>query len=401
MDIDYIDIVKLNKILRSTLSFDDLDNTTKQHVRNIDSAMTTGESLVLYRGFNNIDSYFNEDLSSVITDQGYSSCSTDINIAASFTNGSCCIIKFFLPDDIKRIFKNKHDILLERNLQFQILNKKEVYRGIWVYIVVVSKFIPVHISSNVLEKTNELMETNKTSEDIRERIKKYGHSNEKTILTKIYEPITTFEELLETNIAFLQGEIGLTPYHLGPIASETQLILGNLIELNRKGFLSLEGQPGLCQYGEWIEKTWKDEYGKIAGNWFVDTEQKPYISGYLHKDLAEPLVKYLNSLKLVDKNRVYYNIFNFDNSFDKSNIKENINLTRDKSYKTVDKKPLSRWIWESNFRIENMSKYFDEFDGYNIQKELDKNYVKCFIIINKYCSKYNLEEILLDFFDQL
>jgi hypothetical protein len=149
--------------LRSALSFDDLDNTTKKHVRNIDNAMTTGESLVLYRGFHNIDSYFNEDSSSVITDQGYSSCSADINVAAQFTENMCCIIKFYLPGDIKRYnYKDdeiyEKEILLERNLQYQILGHSEIYKGIRMYFAIVSRFIQPKINPIVLEKTRELIE---------------------------------------------------------------------------------------------------------------------------------------------------------------------------------------------------------------------------------------------------
>ena len=44
-----------------------------------------------------------------------------------------------------------------QQLQFQILNKWEVYRGIKMYFAVVSKFIPPVIDPEILEKTRELI----------------------------------------------------------------------------------------------------------------------------------------------------------------------------------------------------------------------------------------------------
>jgi hypothetical protein len=165
---------EINSELRSCLSFNDLDKTIKKHVENIDSVMKPGNSLVLYRGFHNIDSYFSGDVSSIIVDQAYSSCSTDISVSAKFTENMCCIIKFYLPEEIKRYeYKDKKyesEVLLERNLKFQILEAQEFYKGIRVHFAIVTKFLPPVINPEVIEKTKELIEDSVKIEDVVESI---------------------------------------------------------------------------------------------------------------------------------------------------------------------------------------------------------------------------------------
>ena len=57
----------------------------------------------------------------------------------------------------------------------------------------------------------------------------------------LYREATTFKNLVCLNIAFLKGILNGTPYHHGPIDDETIPLLSQLIQLNKKGFLSTNG----------------------------------------------------------------------------------------------------------------------------------------------------------------
>ena len=59
-----------------------------------------------------------------------------------------------------------------------------------------------------------------------------------------WSEVRTFEELCAVNIRFLRGELPESPGHGGPPDPETSEIQDALIELNRRGFLTTESQPG-------------------------------------------------------------------------------------------------------------------------------------------------------------
>lgn len=44
---------------------------------------------------------------------------------------------------------------------------------------------------------------------------------------------------------FLRGEIGVTPLHGGPIADETEPLVGKLVSINQLGVLTMDSQPGV------------------------------------------------------------------------------------------------------------------------------------------------------------
>ena len=60
-----------------------------------------------------------------------------------------------------------------------------------------------------------------------------------------WSEVRTFEELCEVNIRFLRGELPESPCHFGPPDPETSEIREALIELNRRGFLTTDSQPGI------------------------------------------------------------------------------------------------------------------------------------------------------------
>lgn len=59
-----------------------------------------------------------------------------------------------------------------------------------------------------------------------------------------YNNVTSFQDLINMNISFLRGIRLITYYHLGVIDPETIPLLGDLVEINKRGFYSTGGQPG-------------------------------------------------------------------------------------------------------------------------------------------------------------
>ncbi len=55
--------------------------------------------------------------------------------------------------------------------------------------------------------------------------------------------IETYDDLIRTNVAFLEGRMDRTPYHFGPIDPETAPLVPRLVQLNKLGFVSTNGQP--------------------------------------------------------------------------------------------------------------------------------------------------------------
>jgi len=58
-----------------------------------------------------------------------------------------------------------------------------------------------------------------------------------------FRSVKTYTDLLKVNVRFLQGKVHSTPYQLAPVDAETVPLLDNLVNINRRGFFSFEGQP--------------------------------------------------------------------------------------------------------------------------------------------------------------
>jgi hypothetical protein len=57
--------------------------------------------------------------------------------------------------------------------------------------------------------------------------------------------VTNFADLQSVMMRFLDGEVRSTPFHLGPLDSESALILDELKALTTKGFVTFNSQPGM------------------------------------------------------------------------------------------------------------------------------------------------------------
>jgi hypothetical protein len=132
----------------------------------------------------------------------------------------------------------------------------------------------------------------------------------KTNPRKLFALARTYDELLELNVAFLQGRVSETPYHLGPIDTETVPLMKDLVDLHRQGrVFTTEGQPGLCEQGDW---------GFI--------EQRPYLCGFVEE---ETLTKILRHVRKTPKKFVY-SFAHVSNGESICNFHNTFNLTRQK-----------------------------------------------------------------------
>jgi hypothetical protein len=97
----------------------------------------------------------------------------------------------------------------------------------------------------------------------------------------IYKHVHTYDDLLETGKAFLQGKMSMSLTHLDKIDPETVPLVKNLVRLHDAGFYTLDSQPGTCETGK-----------NPDGHVYVE-QQKPYVVGLLPKDKMEILLRYV------------------------------------------------------------------------------------------------------------
>ena len=95
---------------------------------------------------------------------------------------------------------------------------------------------------------------------------------------ELYEKVTSYEQLLDLNVKFINDDRNLLLFHQKPIEN-TGPLKQTLIELNQKGFLTLGGQ---CA---------------------VDTptfEKKLFLDGYLDPKLVRNFIKHLKGFKKIE-----------------------------------------------------------------------------------------------------
>lgn len=89
------------------------------------------------------------------------------------------------------------------------------------------------------------------------------------ILRHFWAPAKTYQDMVDLNVKFLQGKIVATPYHWGPT-------MGNLVEINRAGFITTEGQPHIMEEGLFS-----------------------YVQGFLPKTRAREFIEFMSKRKEV------------------------------------------------------------------------------------------------------
>jgi hypothetical protein len=101
---------------------------------------------------------------------------------------------------------------------------------------------------------------------------------------KIELPIT-FEGMIERTIAFLQGDGEIPGYCRNCPDDETLPMVPQLVELNRRGFLTTCSQPGkLTTWTLDPGVTWRDP--RFQGVTTFKDRQRSFVEGYAHDDVA-------------------------------------------------------------------------------------------------------------------
>lgn len=102
--------------------------------------------------------------------------------------------------------------------------------------------------------------------------------------SKIWNTASTFSELQRGMIMFLEGKCKSQPWHLDPVAKETIPLLETLIEINKLGYVTTEGQPGTITE-EKIAKT--STFGK-KGDTYKQV-QRGYMWGFIQLERGKKL----------------------------------------------------------------------------------------------------------------
>jgi hypothetical protein len=109
-----------------------------------------------------------------------------------------------------------------------------------------------------------------------------------------FAAVRSYQDLIDANFAFLSGKLDSTPYHGGPVGTETVPLLGNLRKINQSGFVTIEGQPALCEYNELA----------MNGRKRYDQEQKSHLGGFL------PIQQAVDFVGFMKKRPMYITVWN-------------------------------------------------------------------------------------------
>ncbi|KAK6462215.1 methylenetetrahydrofolate reductase-domain-containing protein [Scheffersomyces coipomensis] len=98
----------------------------------------------------------------------------------------------------------------------------------------------------------------------------------------------SLKELSELIISYLMGDLKSLPWSDGPIGEDTAVLVEGLINLNNKGFFSMNSQPALNAV-----KSNEKVFGWGPKNGYV--YQKQYLEFFCHKDLIPKLLYKIDS----------------------------------------------------------------------------------------------------------
>ncbi len=203
----------------------------------------------------------------------------------------------------------------------------------------------------------------------------------------LFKSAKTFRELLRLNKKFIDGELVGTPYHLGPLESDSVTIKNDLLLLHDEGLFTVNGQPGAAgtEYGVWYEYSKK----------YFDHLQAPYLCFYMEKGpLADKLKR-----SLATQEQIKFNIWD-KNGPVLSNFFEGISVTTERGAKK--KKNIKHAAWEESTHI--WSAHTNRFPPGRYGGELDiplvedsEDFIFVDTVIPEYGSSASLEQKILFF----
>ena len=105
---------------------------------------------------------------------------------------------------------------------------------------------------------------------------------------ELWNASETFQQLQKNMVLFLEGKCNENPWHLGQVDPETVPLLETLREINRRGFVTTEGQPGTISEQVIAIDT---SFGK-PGEKYTEV-QRGYIAGFILNSRADSFVERL------------------------------------------------------------------------------------------------------------
>lgn len=112
----------------------------------------------------------------------------------------------------------------------------------------------------------------------------------------------SFQYILDYYYRFLQGELQEVPTHFGPLDEESAIILPQLLQLNRLGFLTVESQPGEKEV--YTDLTFPFMFPHPQNVTFKSPQeiisvQRGQVSGYMTIEMAYAIERELNPTELL------------------------------------------------------------------------------------------------------
>ncbi len=199
-------------------------------------------------------------------------------------------------------------------------------------------------------------------------------------LSHMWNNIHSYEDLLKVNVMFLRGELKETPYHLGPLEPDSIPLIDELIEMHNLRMLSVNGQGGLCIYGDYAPP-FRSYNGELLGDWYYDVEQRAYVEFYIENtDFNTKFVQALTrdpnmEVQVIDLD----NYRMYDNVVDEA-------LTRGRSSNTLEELKNVPWKLETWVQhIDNPEDVLCEWgDHPNIQSILSNSY-RLTVVMKSFC----------------
>lgn len=123
--------------------------------------------------------------------------------------------------------------------------------------------------------------------------------------TDIFRKVYSYDNLINANISFLNGEIPKTPYYLGSIEDETIPLVDKLVQINKNGFISIGGQPSMLNV----------EIPSKYPNRLYTYSQKSYIEGYIRKTYLLRLLEFIDDNETINKHgKFVYKVYDLKKS---------------------------------------------------------------------------------------
>jgi hypothetical protein len=156
-----------------------------------------------------------------------------------------------------------------------------------------------------------------------------------------------FTALLRLNVEFVLSKITRTPYYSGPITFSSSKFINKLLELHEYGCLTNDGQEPLCSYEEYVPGK------KGRKGFYVDEEQRGYLSFYLNIGNELDNLFAQNLLKLLADSKLIYTSYNFITKEFITNLKPEeklFNLTRERVGDTIEELKEAEWEHPTNMQ---------------------------------------------------